>query len=65
MNAADAAPHNVQWSQALVGAGCAGAWSVAAAVPVALWQMTENGSKAALAGRGAEKADRIVERAIV
>ena len=49
--AAGAAPHNVQWSQALVGACCAGAWSVAAAVSLPLWQMTENGSKAALAGR--------------
>lgn len=44
-------PHRLQWSQAWLGAGLAGAWSGAESAYPPLWQMTENGSSAAVAAR--------------
>ena len=64
--AAGVALHRVQWSQAFFGrdAGAAGPVSGVEAPCGPLWQMTEKGSKAALAAGGAVNADRIVVRAI-
>ena len=44
-------PHRLQWSHAWLGAELAGAWSGAISAFAPLWQMTENGSTAAVAVR--------------
>ena len=44
-------PHRLQWSHAWLGAELAGAWSGAMSAFAPLWQMTENGSTAAVAVR--------------
>lgn len=44
-------PHTLQWSHAWLGAELAGAWSGAISAFAPLWQMTENGSTAAVAVR--------------
>src|SRR6187200_470863 len=43
--------HRLQWSHAWLGAELSGAWSGAVSVFPPLWQMTENGSNAAVAAR--------------
>jgi hypothetical protein len=44
-------PQRLQWSHAWLGAESAGAWSGAVSAFPPLWQMTENGSTAAVAVR--------------
>jgi hypothetical protein len=44
-------PHRLQWSHAWLGGELAGAWSGAVSAFPPLWQMTENGSTAAVAVR--------------
>ena len=44
-------PHRLQWSHAWLGAEPAGAWPGAVSAFPPLWQMTENGSNAAVAAR--------------
>ena len=44
-------PHRLQWSHSWLRAELAGAWSGAISAFAPLWQMTENGSTAAVAVR--------------
>ena len=58
------APHRLQWSHAWLGAERAGAWSGAVSAVPPLWQMTENGSTAAVAVRVAGPPHKAECRAI-